>query len=399
MKMPGLVFDVCFQINERMLFMLKRNIYLLYGIAMLQGLVFYSPVATLYRQAAGVTMLQISVIESISLLLSLLLEMPWGVVADRIGYRSTMIFCSGLFFLSKIIFWKADAFSWFLLERILLAVVISGLSGVDSALLHLSCPQEQERKVFAVYTNLGTVGLLLAAMLFSLFIGDDYRLAGAWTVVSYGAAMLLSLFLREPEHTVLESKRRETLVQVIRSVLKRPRLLLLLLAFGLFNETVQNITVFLNQLQYERAGISANLMGFLLMGVTAFSLLGVFSPKLVEKVGERRTVLLLLAVGAVSSGTLALTVSPVLSVVCVAVLALAGSSLSPIQAVAENRQVLTDNRATELSVYAMLLDTCAIGTSVMFGKAADISLQRALWIACALCVLGIVLYWAAMAKQ
>lgn len=379
--------------------MLKRNIYLLYGIALLQGLVFYSPVATLYRQAAGVTMLQISVIESISLFLSLLLEMPWGVVADRIGYRNTMIFCGGLFFLSKIIFWKADEFSWFLLERILLAVVISGLSGVDSALLHLSCPQEQERKVFAVYTNLGTVGLLLAAMLFSLFIGDDYRLAGAWTVVSYGAAMLLSLFLWEPEHTAVESKCRGKLIQVILSVLKRPRLLLLLLAFGLFNETVQNITVFLNQLQYERAGISANLMGFLMMGVTAFSLLGVFSPKLVEKVGERRTVLVLFAVGAASCGTLALTVSPMLSVVCVAVLALAGSSLSPIQAVAENRQVLTDNRATELSVYAMLLDTCAIGTSVMFGKAADISLQGALWIACALCVLGIVLYWAAMAKQ
>ena len=111
--------------------MFQRNISLLYAISFLQGLVFYAPVATLYRRAAGVSMPEIAVIESISLLLSLLLEMPWGVAADRIGYRRTMILCSFLFFLSKLIFWRADSFFDFLLERILLAVVVSGLSGVD----------------------------------------------------------------------------------------------------------------------------------------------------------------------------------------------------------------------------------------------------------------------------
>lgn len=62
----------------------KKNIYLLYAISFLQGLVFYGPVATLYRQAAGVSVFQITVIESISLALCIALEMPWGLVADRI---------------------------------------------------------------------------------------------------------------------------------------------------------------------------------------------------------------------------------------------------------------------------------------------------------------------------
>ena len=34
---------------------MKRNIYLMYAIAFLQGMVFYGPVATLYRQAQGVS--------------------------------------------------------------------------------------------------------------------------------------------------------------------------------------------------------------------------------------------------------------------------------------------------------------------------------------------------------
>ena len=77
----------------------KRNIRLMYAIALLQGMVFYGPIATLYRQAAGVSVFQITLIESISLALALALEVPWGILADRIGYRRSMIVCCGLYFL------------------------------------------------------------------------------------------------------------------------------------------------------------------------------------------------------------------------------------------------------------------------------------------------------------
>lgn len=80
---------------------MKRNRLLLYAISLLQGMVFYAPVATLYRRAQGVSIFQITLMESVSLILCLLLEIPWGVVADKIGYRRTMIVCCGLYFLSK----------------------------------------------------------------------------------------------------------------------------------------------------------------------------------------------------------------------------------------------------------------------------------------------------------
>ena len=106
---------------------MKRNLCLLYGIAFLQGMVFYSPASVLYRQEAGLTIFQISVIESISLFLCLVLEIPWGILADKIGYRSTMILCCFFYFISKLIFWKAWSFADFLLERIFLSSAVSGL--------------------------------------------------------------------------------------------------------------------------------------------------------------------------------------------------------------------------------------------------------------------------------
>ena len=66
----------------------KRNILLLWGIALLQGMVFYAPVSTLYRQAAGLGIFHITLIESISLWLTICLEIPWGWAADL---RSTLL--------------------------------------------------------------------------------------------------------------------------------------------------------------------------------------------------------------------------------------------------------------------------------------------------------------------
>ena len=65
----------------------KKNVYLLYGVALLQGMVFYAPIATLYRQERGLGIFEITLIESISMVVSLALELPWGFLAERIGYR------------------------------------------------------------------------------------------------------------------------------------------------------------------------------------------------------------------------------------------------------------------------------------------------------------------------
>lgn len=58
-------------INREVFMYSKKNIRIMYAMSLLQGMVFYGPIATLYRQSVGVTVFQITFIESVSLALEI----------------------------------------------------------------------------------------------------------------------------------------------------------------------------------------------------------------------------------------------------------------------------------------------------------------------------------------
>lgn len=371
---------------------MKRNIYLMYAIALLQGMVFYGPVATLYRAAQGVSVLEITVIESISLVLCLVLELPWGILADKIGYRRTMLVCCALYFVTKIIFWQATNFAGFLAERVLLSAVIAGLSGVDTSVLFLSSPPEKSQQVFGVYNALNTAGLLAAAVIYTTLLGSNYKLAGFLTVLSYGAAALLALFLREVKPEAHEPPRVREFFRLLRQVLKNGHLLLFLLGVALFNEAHQTVTVFLNQLQYVRSGLSPAAIGIAYIAMTVVGLGGVFSARLTRKTGALQTLLLCSVLAAAACLTLALTQSAVLSVLCILLLRAVFHLLQPLQSTLQNRQVFTNQRATALSINAVLIDSVGVGTNLCFGALAEQNLPFAFFFGAALCAAAAVCF-------
>lgn len=369
--------------------MQKKNIYLMYAISCLQGMVFYGPIATLYRQAQGVSVFEITLIESISLVLCLALELPWGIVADKIGYKKTMVFCCLLYLISKVIFWRAEGFPAFLLERILLSVVMAGLSGVDTSILYLSSAKENSQKVFGIYNGLGTAGLLLAAMVYSAAVGADYRLAGFLTVISYGAAAALSLFLTE----VKEEKREKTGAKEFYACLRRTfsdkYLLLFLLGVAFLNETHQTVTVFLNQLLYVRAGIGNKAIGWLYMFATVIGMCGVFSDRLTRRMGERFMIRACYLSAAVSCLLLAFTDIPAGAAGGIIMLRTAFGLFSPLQTKMQNEQIMSADRATALSINAVIIDSVGVGTNLVFGAFAEKNLTAALLAGACLCAVGL----------
>lgn len=372
--------------------MIKRNVYILWGIALLQGMVFYAPVATLYRQAAGLGIFHITLIESISLWLMLCLEIPWGALADRIGYRKTMLVCCFLFFVSKIVFWKADGFAGFLLERILLSVVCAGLSGVDTGMLYLSSGGTDSHRAFSVYESMGQLGILSAAGIYALWVGENYRLAAFLTMLSYGAAALLSLGLVEVIPAREEQRRTGNMLAVLKTQLGNPRILLLLLAVGLLNESHQTITVFLSQLQYADAGMTqAEIsLAYILMSLAALA--GGLSAKLCHKTGAKTMGMLLFALASFSCILLGAFPVPVLSVLAVILLRLCFSLMQPLQTELQNRQITGGDRATALSMNAVVMESMGIFLNLVFGRLAEVRLAAAMFLGAALCALGAILY-------
>lgn len=371
----------------------KIGIPLFCATAFLQGMVFYGPIATLYRQARGVSVFQITLIESISLACLIALEIPWGYVADRIGYRRTLAACNVLYFLPKIVFWRAEGFGGFLLERLMLSVVLSGFSGCDSAYLFSLAGEGESQKAFGAYEASATAGLVAASLLFSTAVGGDFDAAGFLTVLSYGAAMVLTFFLPEvPPPARRSAGFGARAGEAAREVWDNRRFLLFLAAAALLTESNQTITVFLSQLQYVRAGIPARAMGYLFIPLTLMGLFAARSHRLTARLGEGRALSGLFLLGALSCGLLAVTGSPVLSVAGILALRLSASVFAPIGMEVQNRQVRSCGRATMLSVYSSVMNLVAVGTGLIFGRLAEEGVGRAMAAGAGFCLTGLLLY-------
>lgn len=367
----------------------NRNLSIMYAIALLQGMVFYAPVASLYRQAAGLSFTQIALIEGISYLLSLLLELPWGMIADRIGYRKTMICGCGVYFLSKIVFWQAEGFGAFLLERILLSVAIAALSGVEDSILYLSCEQKNRQRAFSISGACSTLGLLISAAVYSLFPDGSYRLAALFTMLAYGLAALMAPGIQEVQPEEAHDHASPSgFISLFRHTLRRRRLLLFLAGMALFGEAAQIITVWLNQNQYLRCGMDSTHMGWAYIVVSAAALAGAFSQRFTRRMGERRFAGMLFLISAAAAGLLIFVRSSAFSVLLVSAVSMVRALLIPLAAAISSDAVHTRSRATQLSIFAMIQNVFAAGASFVLGKASDVSLNAA-FILCALfCLLG-----------
>lgn len=344
----------------------------MYALALLQGMVFYGPIATLYRQAQGVTVFEITVIESISLALGILLEIPWGMIADKIGYRKTMIFCSSLYFISKIVFWQATGFGGFLAERIMLSVVLAGYSGVDSSIIYLSCEGTDSQKAFGLYSSMSMAGLL--------------------TVISYGLAMVLSFGLTEVHQTGVAETEAVSFRESFRQIYSSRTLLLFLVGVALLSEAHQTITVFLNQLQYERCGLSNSLIGLVYIVATLLGLMGAYSSAFTKRVGVHRSFTLFCVLAAFSCLVLGSTTLALPSIISVLILRLSNTLFQPLLTDLQNRQITSSNRATALSVCSMLVDAIAIGTNLVFGALSDWNLSAAFYFGSSICTVGLLLF-------
>lgn len=241
--------------------------------AFLQGMVFYGPVASLYRTQAGLSMGDIALIESVYYLLVVALELPLGAVAARLGYKRMLAVCSAVFFLSKLVFWRAGSFGAFLAERVMLAFVGAGLSGCDTAYLYVAAGPKRAQRALGLYGAAGMAGLLAATAAFTLFFSAGYRQAALATAVAYGLAALCTLAL--PAVPMQAEDRAAFSAQIRgmwRSLCAAPRYALMLAADALVDVTGQTVTVFLSQLAYVRCGLSGAQLGAAYLGMTLVGL-------------------------------------------------------------------------------------------------------------------------------
>lgn len=360
--------------------MVKRNnIYILYIIAFCHGLVFYGPVATLYRISRGLSMSQIFILEAILMILMLSSEVPWGYFSDRYGYKKTLIISYFLLFISKIIFYFADNFIFFLMEAILAALSFSGMSGCDSAFIYSLSKEDNSEKVFGRFSASGSIGFFAASIFATMMVKQSMNIAVLFTIIPHGLAFFISFFLPEIPNEKYDENKKLSLKESIFISFQNKRIFLFIISMALFSNVAHIVTVFLNQLQYERTGIPLYYFGILTAVMQILNLVSIRSYRLTERFGQSIIIKILLIVPTISFFLLGYTQNAYVSILLIALTELAKSIIFPIRSDIENKSITTENRATVLSVYSMISNIIGINISLLIGKVADISLKMSLY--------------------
>lgn len=366
----------------------RRACVLMCLIAFLQGFVLYAPVAALYRTSAGLTLTQIALLESLSYVLTVALEVPLGALCARIGYKRMLVLVNFVFFASKLVFWRAYGFGMFLAERVLMSVVSAGLSGCDDAYLYLAAGPEEAQRAFGRYSVSGTVGLLASSAAFTLLFSDAWRAAALWTAVFYGAAAACALAL--PDVPASKADRAPLAAQlrgIADNLRAQPRVGLLLAADVLLTISGQTVTVFYSQLLYKRCGVPDAWLGALYVLLTLCALSAGASWRAARRLKKRfgPRVFLLGAAGCFAAG---FARGPVLCAAGVFALQFAWYAWQPYSARLQNDSVADGARSVILSGYSMAQNLGTSGLSLALGAVADVQLTGALALAGGLCALG-----------
>ncbi len=163
-----------------------------------------------WKQDIGMSMTEILVVQGLFGLVMALFEFPSGYVADRFGYRRTLMAASGLGLAGWALYSAADSLEGVIAAEAVLAVSVSLVSGADSALLYESLRQTHREPEFGLWNGRvrcwGQTGegsaALAAGLLYMWWPPLPFMVQAGVSLLSLGTASLLVEPSREPPEPV-----------------------------------------------------------------------------------------------------------------------------------------------------------------------------------------------------
>jgi len=366
-----------------------RAIRLFYAVAFFESLFFYAPVASLYRMEYGVTIFQITLIESVCFVITLLLEMPWGFVTARIGYKNTLVAAGALNLLAALLFWRADGFVIFLIQRCVLAVALSGFSGCDIAYLSRLTRPEARHKTLGRYNAVVFMALSTVGLSFPLVRLFGYRTLALLTMICIGIGFVLRLWLPQ-----IESEPQDTLpprrqIMALWQVLKHNRRFLLVVVCGAMLCEVENtFTVFFASPAYQAAGISQNWYGGLNLSLNLIGMAGGLLSARLAKRGTGLAVAVCWLLALISAAALCLTQNMLALILFLPLLRLAAQTYIPCEQALKTKRTGKASRAVALSAYSMVTSLVGVSLGPLLGAGTGAALKYGFYIGACIIVLA-----------
>lgn len=180
-----------------------KNVYRAYFIMFFHNLIPAYVIERLFWQERGMSVFEVVLCEIIYAITIVLIEIPTGVLADRFGRKTLLVFGAVLSMLEFVILLFAHQFWAFAIVVFLAGIAGACTSGAFNALLYdslLAVKREKSfEKIIGRCNSLDFVGALLAALAGSLlakWLGFEFNYI--FSAISMGAAFCFTIFLKEP---------------------------------------------------------------------------------------------------------------------------------------------------------------------------------------------------------
>lgn len=336
----------------------------------------------------GLTLVQISLIESIVVGTIFLMEIPTGILADRVG-RKWSIFLSTLLMMSaEFLFIFAQSYAWYIVIALLTGTGFAFASGAVEAMVYDSLPEanrdEEMKRAMGRVNSIGQIAFFISPIVGGLIIRDarpeNFIPAIALTVLALFIGLLVSLTLREPATDWSADKQNP--IQLFRGGISllwnnsRLRRLTLIVIFATpFTGTLVTTLAPPYLVQNE---VSPFVIGVVL---SVGSLLAAITQRYVYKLeawlGQQMAIALLILMPGVMYWILALVAGPAMTVFIVILMYGINDMKAPLFSAYQNALIDSKNRATVLSIINMFVSLFIAIFAPIYASLAQQSLELA----------------------
>jgi len=175
-------------------------------IAFFGQLYFFVPVMTPYLRGEGLGMAEIAGLQTILLWAMLLMEVPTGLLADRIGHRRSYQIALGMTVLAELWFAFSHTYPMFVISQLIAGTGFAFASGSVDAYVYEALPaddrtrrMQQARGLIGAATNLASLLAYGTTAFVTASLTHDRMYLTLWMgIAGLSAGFLLGLTLREP---------------------------------------------------------------------------------------------------------------------------------------------------------------------------------------------------------
>jgi len=355
-------------------------------ITFFANLYFYNHIGTLYQLARGLSLTEIGSITSVILATIFIAEIPTGVIADKIGYKWSVVVAFMLQALGEFMYLFARSYPVFILIAVVAGLGYAFLSGAQESLVYETLPNENKDegmkkamgRIGSYYQLAFFIAPIMGGFIVSQLTLSKYMLAILLTACSVFIAFLISLTLKGAKKEKTHNDQNPIIIfkEGFKEIQKSRNLLWILL-LAVFTSSFSNSLFSLYQPYFSQNNVPAMWLGWAL---SLGALLAFFIQKYIHHIdlflGKYAVFYLTIWPGFMYI-LLFFTHSPLLLIPMFIVTYASTEAKSPLFSSVQNNLISDKHRATVLSFISMFTRCYTAIMALVLGRIADSSISMA----------------------